>query len=146
MTAKVGDIVGAVVVAVAEGGATLSLPDGTTGHLYTSQMDPQSAADTPALTVGAEVLVKVTDVDRAGQLILSPARTSPEDKDVADFHDEVVQMRSALAERSVNLAQEQRPEDRVEWRLQEWLDQGRNTLSRLERHRAKRLTKRIQGD
>ncbi len=145
MTPKVGDIIGGVVVEVGESGATISLPDGSCGFLHTSEMDQGADADAPALAVGREVLVKVVGLDRDGRPALSLRRLSPEDRQMAQFHDEVVQMRSALAERSLAVAQEQRTEDRLEWRLRRWLDQAQDTLACVEKRRAKRLTERIQS-
>ncbi|MFO8033845.1 MAG: S1 RNA-binding domain-containing protein [Candidatus Bipolaricaulota bacterium] len=141
MTPKVGDIIGGVVVEVGESGATISLPDGSCGFLHNSEMEQGSV---PADSVGREVLVKVVGRDTNGRLVLSLRRLNSEDRQMAQFHDEVVQMRSALAERSLGMPQSQHTEDRIEWRLRSWLDQARDTLDRLEKRRAKRLTERIQ--
>lgn len=146
MTPKVGDIIGGVVVEVGESGAQISLPDRSCGFLHISEMDQGADTDVPTLAVGREVLVKVVGLDRNGRPALSLRRLSSEDRQMAQFHDEVVQMHSALAERPLAVAEEKRAEDRIEWRLRRWLDQARDTLTRLEKRRAKRRTERIQGE
>ncbi len=143
---NVGDIIGGVVLEIAESGATISLPDGSSGFLHVSEMAAGGESNAPTLAVGREVLVKVVGADRDGRPTLSLRRLSSEDKQMAQFHDEVVQMRSALAERSLAVAQRQGREDRTEWRLRRWLDQAQQTLACLEKRRGKRLTERIQGE
>lgn len=146
MTPKVGDIVSGLVVEICESGATISLPGGGSGFLHVSEMEQGSDGSVSPLNAGQEVLVKVVGLDRTGRPALSLRRLSPEDRQMARFHDEVVQMRSVLAERSLAVAEERSSEDRIEWRLRRWIDQARGTLAHLEKRRAKRLTERIQGE
>lgn len=146
MTPKIGDIVGGLVVDISETGATITLPDGSSGFLHVSEMEHAGEASGPTVCVGREVLVKVVGLDRSGRPTLSLRRLSSEDKQMAQFHDEVVQMRSALAERSLPAAQGKQTEDRIEWRLRRWLDQARHTLVHLEKRRANRLTERIRSE
>lgn len=148
MTPKVGDIIGGVVLEFCETGATVSLPDGSSGFLHNSEMERGTQGTVPTITVGREVLVKVVGLDRNGRPALSLRRLSPEDREMAEFHDEVVQMRSALAERSPTVASSEPPsiEERTDQRLERWIGEAKAVMTLLEQRRGKRLAERVQGD
>ncbi len=149
MTPKVGDIIGGVVQELTENGANISLPDGSCGFLHLSEMDGSPERGTQKVDAGQELLVKVVGLDRNGRPALSLRRLSSEDREMAEFHDEVVQMHSALAERSPAMAsQDPQPDDeeRIEQRLERWLAEAKAVLALLEKRRAKRLAERVQSD
>ncbi len=148
MTPKVGDIIGGVVQELTENGASISLPDGSCGFLHSSEMDGSPERGAQSVGTGQELLVKVVGLDRNGRPALSLRRLSPEDREMAEFHDEVVQMRSALADRSPTVASAEpvSDEERTDQRLERWIGEAKAVQALLEKRRAKRLAERVQGD
>jgi len=147
MSPKVGDLVIGRVVEIRPNGAVVALPDEEVGFLHISEIAEEGVNRIEDhISEGQELVLKVIGYDRLGRPSLSLARVTPRDREAVEFHREVVRMRSALAGRSVNLPEEEPPEERIEWRLARWLEEAEASLARLRRNRAKRLSERFYTD
>ncbi|RLE30968.1 hypothetical protein DRJ54_01570 [Candidatus Acetothermia bacterium] len=147
MSPNVGDLVVGRVLEVRPNGAVIALADDITGFLHISEIAEEAVNRVEDhVQEGQELVLKVIGFDRLGRPSLSLARVTPRDREAFEYHREVVQMRSALAGRSVSLPEERKAEERIEWRLARWLEEAEASLAKLKRSRSKRLSQHFYTD
>lgn len=141
---RVGDLVWAKVLELLPNGAILQLDEETQGFLHLSEIAWEAANRVEEkLAEGMELLVKVIGSDHLGRPLLSLRRVTELDREAAEFHREALEFRSILSNRALPLAEEAKPEDRLEWRLSRWLAEAEAALSGLRRRRNERLSKSL---
>ncbi|MBC7098471.1 S1 RNA-binding domain-containing protein [Candidatus Bipolaricaulota bacterium] len=147
MSPSVGDLVVGKVLELRPNGAVVALSDQEVGFLHISEIAEEGPTRVEDhLKEGKELVLKVIGYDRMGRPSLSLTRVTPRDKEAVEYHREVVRMSSALAGRSLALPEEPPPEERIEWRLARWIEEGEAALTKLRRNRAKRLSERFYTD
>jgi predicted RNA-binding protein with RPS1 domain len=147
MSPNVGDLVVGRVLEVRPNGAVIALAGDVTGFLHISEIAEEAVNRVEDhVQEGQELVLKVIGFDRLGRPSLSLARVTPRDREAFEYHREVVQMRSALAGRSVSLPEERKAEERIEWRLARWLEEAEASLAKLKRSRSKRLSQHFYTD
>ena len=147
MALVVGDLVAGKVVEIRPEGAVIALSSGAVGFLPLAEIAEEGARRVEDhLDPEQELLLKVIGFDSAGQPLLSLIRVTPRDRELFEYHREVVQMRSALSSQSVAIASEKNQGERIEWRLARWLKEAETVLARFRRSRAKRLSQQFYED
>jgi len=137
MSFKVGAIVSGTIVEVTEEGIVVSLPDGGGGLIPPSlslSVDRLKSEFCP----GGTVLVSIVSQGEGGWATLAFA-TPQESDGTHAFDQEFHRLNHALT----NCSSPQRPalsdEPSVEEQIEEWTDQVKEGLSRLRKHRGRRL-------
>ena len=128
-------------------GAVISLAGEKTGFLPLTEVAEEAVRRIEDhLAVEQELLLKVIGFDGSGRPLFSLARVTPRDRELFEYHQEVVQMRSALSSRSVTITSEEEKGERIEWRLARWLKEAEVVLAKFRRSRAKRLSEQFYED
>lgn len=149
MTPKlsVGDLLVGKVLEIQPNGALIGFPEGGVGFLHASEIpDEGGRPGDRDLTVDQELLVKVIGSDRLERPALSLRRVTDQDRETIAYHREAIEFRSALASRSAATPLPERPEERIEWRLREWMKGTETSLGRLKRRRTTRTSQRLELD
>lgn len=145
---RVGELLWGKVLEILPNGAMVALDEETQGFLHMAEIaeDPVNRVE-GALQEGQEVLVKVIGYDRSGRPSLSLRRVTSQDREAAEFHREALEFRSLLSGQAVAQVQQgDRPEERLEWRLERWLAEAEASLASLRKRRSERLSWRFQGE
>lgn len=144
---KVGDLLIGKVLEIQPNGALIGFPEGGVGFLHASEIPDEDARPGERnLSVDQELLVKVIGSDRLERPALSLRRVTDQDREAIAFHREAIAFHSALATRSVATPLPEKPEERIEWRLQAWMKSTEASLARLRRRRAARTSQHLELD
>lgn len=144
---KVGDLLVGKVLEIQANGALIGFPEGGVGFLHASEIPDEDARPGERnLVLDQELLVKVIGSDRLERPALSLRRISDQDREAIAYHREAIEFRSALTNRSAAIPLPEKPEERIEWRLQAWIKGSETALGRLKRRRGTRASQQFELD
>jgi len=144
---KVGDLHIGKVLEIQPNGVLIGFPEGGVGFLHASEIpDEDGRSGERNLVLNQELLVKVIGSDRLERPALSLRRVTDQDREAIAYHREAIEFRSALATRSAAVALPERPEERIEWRLETWIKGAETSLGRLKRRQGTRASQQFELD
>jgi len=137
MSLKIGAIVSGTIVEVTEEGIVVSLPEGG-GGLIPSSASSAIERLKSEFCPGGTVLVSIVSQGEGGWSTLAFA-TPQESDGTHAFDREFHRLNHALTNCSSPQSTEPSDEPSVEMQIEEWTDQVKEGLSRLRKHRGRRL-------
>ncbi|MEA1870748.1 MAG: hypothetical protein U9N00_00935 [Candidatus Bipolaricaulota bacterium] len=145
MSLKIGAIVSGTIVEVTEEGIVISLPEGGGGLIPSSSSLPGDRLKSE-FCPGGTVLVSIVSLGEGGWATLAFA-TPQESNETPAFDQEFHRLNHALT----NCSSPRRPapsgsdEPSVEEKIEEWAGQVKEGLSRLRKHRGRRLNEEFRS-